>query len=358
MSYKLLAALGGRHPGEALDADLGVKEILLQDAIKRLNFLRTAPRAGGAGYVASRAKVFEDLARQQEIPKLEEDIRQLKQQIKQRGFDYAADGTVTRGPKSFVHYDYTLERKNLRRVNIENHLLRWDKDNRQVAHSAGTSNLDNSLVDTTALPVNALGNAGAAIYVLSAEAHLHISAQLEDVRHHSSFLAGGNIACGGEIRVTQGNITWMSNNSGHYLPNVKHFLQVLHFLHKKGANMNFQVENVVDSRGNYNPGNPQTIDQMMDGLGLSRDYDEVYHFNNLVVGYRDFVNVPAKMATLDLDWRRAANPPGAYKRSTNQHMPSANVRKLINATKRPSGQHKKGVGVAKIADTTDDTNWA
>ena len=45
-------------------------------------------------------------------------------------------------------------------------------------------------------------------------------------------VAGGDVACAGEIWVTQGTITAISNKSGHYQPETHHLKQMLEHLSK------------------------------------------------------------------------------------------------------------------------------
>jgi hypothetical protein len=59
--------------------------------------------------------------------------------------------------------------------------------------------------------------------------------------HHSSLLAGGNVALGGEMVVHGGHIVSMTNKSGHYAPTPAHLRQFLHILQKKGVNLGFRI---------------------------------------------------------------------------------------------------------------------
>jgi hypothetical protein len=348
MSYKLLAELNG-HAGEALEANLRAKEFALQAAIKRRNEL-IAPAAAATGFLKSRVQVFEKIARQQELAKLDADIPALITQIKKAGGDdVEADGTVRKGPKrNWVQYDYTLEMQNMTRVKYDG-ALKYAKDN--------------SVVDTTGFPMNALGNAGVAMYAMSNKGNLHVAQQVDGKRHHSSLFAGGNLASAGEIKVERGRVSWISNNSGHYLPNWKHFLQILHAIGKLGVPLTFRVQHVWDSahRGVVYD-EFMTIDQMLTdlranhGVSAGGDWQEVYHFNNLVIGYSASLN-DGFLNPLGLEWRPAANPPGAYDLSTHAHVSSARVRTLVNATARPSGQRQPGIGTAKVADPGDVNRW-
>lgn len=38
--------------------------------------------------------------------------------------------------------------------------------------------------------------------------------------HHSSFLSGADVMCAGTLEVIEGKLIYISNNSGHYKPNI------------------------------------------------------------------------------------------------------------------------------------------
>ena len=76
---------------------------------------------------------------------------------------------------------------------------------------------------------------GYCIYVMSERGDIHVSSHSVADRHHSSLLAGGNVAGAGEMQVWDGTLKWISNKSGHYFPECEHFLQTLHSFQKKGV---------------------------------------------------------------------------------------------------------------------------
>jgi hypothetical protein len=51
--------------------------------------------------------------------------------------------------------------------------------------------------------------------------------------HHSSFFSGRPVLCGGNIKLVSGNITFISNTSGHYRPSVQDLLQCVTILRDK-----------------------------------------------------------------------------------------------------------------------------
>jgi len=79
---------------------------------------------------------------------------------------------------------------------------------------------DNSLFDTsTANTVWGGDDGGRAIFVMDRDGNLYASNyQARGDFHHSSMLAGGEVAGAGEIRVDNGKIVDMTDKSGHYQP--------------------------------------------------------------------------------------------------------------------------------------------
>lgn len=63
------------------------------------------------------------------------------------------------------------------------------------------------------------GPAGRAMFVMTAEGVLYgTNTQALSRIHHSSFLAGRDVAAAGQVQVVGGKITAVDNISGHYLP--------------------------------------------------------------------------------------------------------------------------------------------
>ncbi len=62
------------------------------------------------------------------------------------------------------------------------------------------------------------GGPGCAAYVHTDDGALFIAEHREGYFHHSSFLSGGAVQCAGMIRIEQGRVKFVSNNSGHYKP--------------------------------------------------------------------------------------------------------------------------------------------
>lgn len=88
--------------------------------------------------------------------------------------------------------------------------------------------------DTGEESTNASGQ-GFAIFVMSADGDIYAASHQVDRFHHSSFLAGGATAGAGEIKVESGELTEISNKSGHYQPGPEHLVQSIQGFKKLGG---------------------------------------------------------------------------------------------------------------------------
>jgi len=55
--------------------------------------------------------------------------------------------------------------------------------------------------------------------------------------HHSTFLAGGAVACAGDIELSGGRPVTISNNSGHYMPGPASLWQAVRQLQLEGVDV-------------------------------------------------------------------------------------------------------------------------
>jgi hypothetical protein len=74
------------------------------------------------------------------------------------------------------------------------------------------------------------GNTGVGIYVMTRTGQVYSGPGFISLLHHSSFLAGSDVAAAGEIRVVKGVVAEVSNNSGHYKPDTKYLANILNWL--------------------------------------------------------------------------------------------------------------------------------
>jgi hypothetical protein len=103
--------------------------------------------------------------------------------------------------------------------------------------------------DTSSMDSNYMGR-GFAIYVMDSAGRLYASQHKVGLFHHSSFLAGADVAGAGEMNVVGGVLKVITNKSGHYAPTKQEMAQVLEELEGRGVNLS-QVEYIhVDDTGN------------------------------------------------------------------------------------------------------------
>jgi hypothetical protein len=92
--------------------------------------------------------------------------------------------------------------------------------------------------DTTYAPVVHSGQA--AIFVMGFDGQIYASNNFAvGLFHHSAFFAGGDVAAAGELYVSKGKITKMTNCSGHYLPSNSITKQAIASLTAQGYDNSF-----------------------------------------------------------------------------------------------------------------------
>ena len=116
--------------------------------------------------------------------------------------------------------------------------LRSDAERRPYEAVTGPSitRSDGTPLDTRGNHSKFLG-AGFAIYAMDGNGRLYVGQHAVGLFHHSSFMAGGNVAGAGELLVREGRLIAISNKSGHYQPRTEHLQRVLQQLHGKGVSM-------------------------------------------------------------------------------------------------------------------------
>lgn len=110
---------------------------------------------------------------------------------------------------------------------------------------------------------------GFAIWVMGGHGGLYAASHVTGVFHHSSFKAGGDVACGGELVARGGKLLLISAKSGHYQPDSASFNQALTALGDRGIPLtSFNV--VVWQKGNSKT--PRSI-RASDYLANAGSYD-------------------------------------------------------------------------------------
>ena len=93
-------------------------------------------------------------------------------------------------------------------------------ERRRRAHAGGKS------YDTSHMYSKFKGD-GFGIYVMGRDGKFYSNSHKIGLFHHSSFLSGGDVAGAGEMKVTGGNLEWITNKSGHYFPGEAQLVQTL-----------------------------------------------------------------------------------------------------------------------------------
>ncbi len=93
---------------------------------------------------------------------------------------------------------------------------------------------------------------GIGIFVVSLEDNWYVGSHRKGYFHHSSFLSGAPVKGAGEIQTnSEGEIVYLSTNSGHYNPGKKELLVVLEILQKKGVCLEIIKLRVSDEKGEF-----------------------------------------------------------------------------------------------------------
>ncbi len=158
--------------------------------------------------------------------RLNAEVVRMRQWLFRQGATLTPDGSIV-WPKSnrVVEYDHDIDRRGLT----------------QLSYNGGRLMLAGKPFDTRAM-VTAFNGPGYGIYVMSDEGNIHVSSHAVGNRHHSSLLAGEDVAAAGEMSVTDGRLKYLSNKSGHYTPDVMRLLQALAELDDNGVPLQFQVQ--------------------------------------------------------------------------------------------------------------------
>jgi hypothetical protein len=103
-------------------------------------------------------------------------------------------------------------------------------------------------LDTKQMVSNTSG-AGFGIFVMSPTGDVYVGSHKVGIFHHSSFLAGGNVAAAGEMKVSGGKLQTLTNKSGHYKPTHEHNLQVISELQESGIAFGSYAFTAFDENG-------------------------------------------------------------------------------------------------------------
>jgi hypothetical protein len=297
MHFPDLTQMGASYANE--EGTGGVRQSFLDGVATNLRKLRMDLNAAkaktqqqiGTGSVKTRAAFFQSGAGGKQREDAEKEERELERKITaaeaklvRQGAVLKPDGTIDWVLTSRqVIYDHTAAAQGLTRLHPHNDGLLYTAANHLTKF------------DTSGM-VTAFGGKGWAIYVMSDTGNIHVSSHSVGHRHHSSLLAGANVAGAGEMRVLQGKLVHISNKSGHYAPAAAHFLQVFHVLRKRRVSL-------FNTKLSFKTATGQTdytsVDAFMTALranGIDTDYEftkMMAYLNPAILPYHQFVPLAA-----------------------------------------------------------------
>lgn len=186
----------------------------------------------------------------------------------------------------------------------------------------------------TARMVTMQSGPGYAIYVMSAEGNFHVRSHSVGYYHHSSLLAGADVAGAGEIKVKNGKIKKLSNKSGHYTPGHENLLQVLAMLQKKDVDLDFKLM-VMPSGREYPSVSAFMTDQRLDDASIQRVTQAMNLVSTIPVKQRGALNGAPENHVPVPKQRGALNgPPGNMNHNAatapGNHVPAPKQRGALN----------------------------
>jgi len=250
------------------------------------------------------------------VAELEAKVKQLRDWLKLQNCVVKLDGSIDAAKSArVVVYDHSLATQDMTQVGVVGGQL-------FLVDAAGTQPLD-----TTRMVTHKSGP-GHAIYVMSAEGNLHVSNHSVGHRHHSSLLAGSDVAGAGELKATNGRLLWLSNKSGHYCPSAVHLLQTLHQIQKLGVPMTFALTSYPGET--YYP----TVGAFLRKLEMDEEPD--YELNKLFAYAAHLTDATLGTHTPDpWRWRDLSQfpdeVPGVHTVATNTFVPHKTVRQWLKS---------------------------
>jgi hypothetical protein len=338
MIYRYLSEVGDRFWNEV--GDSGIRESSLRSletklkksiiALRKEQDVLPPPVASVAsgGSLKDRVAFFDqkagsvtNVARAARINELHGNVARERAWLERQGAVVDANGNVDwRRTERVVEYDHTYEQMGMTMVHFAGGRLFTDKACTQPLDTKGM--------------VTRLTGPGYAIYVMGRTGNIHVSSHSIGHRHHSSLLAGTEVAGAGELQVDRGNLRWLSNKSGHYAPSVVHLVQTLHQLQKKGVPMTLRLKVLPDNE-DY-----ATVGFWLQTLGLD---DQNYELAKLLA-YKDYLN-DSTLGQNGWRWCREGERSGVYSVRTNQLVPHKDARQWLKSNgHRAATQVQSGVG--------------
>ena len=113
-----------------------------------------------------------------------------------------------------------------------------DQDGRKsyrVKFRGGTA-MQNDKEFTTVDMKTVFSGDGFGIWVMNDKGKMYSGSHVKGMMHHSSFLAGGDVMCGGEVYAANGKIRFLSAKTGHYQASMHNLMWVLNVLRVSVSN--------------------------------------------------------------------------------------------------------------------------
>lgn len=139
----------------------------------------------------------------------------------------------------------------------EAHVVYLSDSDRQQYHTTVTRGEDdkgrltrNGAPYDTSTEETAFSGKGTAIFVIDAKGELFCGSHMAEKFHHSSFLSGGAVMGAGELKTNpEGQITAISNKSGHYRPTAEEMKTVLKALKGQGVDLGAVTLTLLGGKG-------------------------------------------------------------------------------------------------------------
>ena len=251
MPYAILSAIGAMYKTEAgnvsvdrfpalefLAKSLRVKLKIAEDAkaaaLDSTAVAKDVPKKAGLNGERVKALVAfhqEKTGRWTYLDTVNAEVIKLRKWLSRQGAHQTAGGEIIWSKSARkVEYDSSLEQQGLTRITFQ----------------GGLMHLGGKPFDTSKM-VTHFSGPNHAIYVMSKEGNFHVSSHAVGHRHHSSLLGGQPVACAGEMKVQEGRLMFLSNKSGHYHPDKRHFFQTLAELRARDVPMTFAIKTHPDN---------------------------------------------------------------------------------------------------------------
>lgn len=137
-----------------------------------------------------------------------------------------------------IEYADDETRSRYRKLVVQGKLVQWnEKDSFYLAAASTAEESSKAVAGRAAFVINARGE----LYSASHQSTTY-DGQVEKQRFHSSFMRGGPVLFAGELEIdAEGNLTKITNSSGHYKPNLNHLVNAMMHLQKLGVNLDHCV---------------------------------------------------------------------------------------------------------------------